>query len=344
MNSNQWKTQTISMQERPPQPMKNGNLTIVDSLIDEEYMQLLDAAWSKVGGYARDIVSKYDDNESAHSSRAQVLEWLQLASAREVPLNSPVLPSGPALSFLKLARDAYPSFLAGESNGTNLLFSGDGLQIWRGYYSSSNPLYAPINQAAATALVDRVKEGVPLRILEIGVGTGGATTTALNALEQVATAPVSYLATDISASLLRSTADKLNQRATGLIEFNFEPYDFNVEPTRKHVSTGGFDVVLAVNALHNAHNLPASLRMLSSLLNEGGVLITSESICGSGEQVHQEFFLNLLPLPDHRQGCSSRFLSSEDWQCALGNAGLKSDIAINSIGPELMLLATVSKI
>ncbi|MCA4825758.1 MAG: methyltransferase domain-containing protein, partial [Serratia rubidaea] len=150
--------------------------------------------------------------------------------------------------------------------------------------------------------------------------------------------------TDISASLLRSTADKLNQRATGLIEFNFEPYDFNAEPTRKHVSTGGFDVVLAVNALHNAHNLPASLRMLSSLLKEGGVLITSESICGSGEQVHQEFFLNLLPLPEHRQGCSSRFLSSEDWQLAIDNAGLKSDIAINSIGPELMLLATVSKI
>lgn len=322
--------------------MKNGNLAIVDSLINDEYMQLIEAAWSKVGGYARDIVSEYEDDESAPATRAQALAWLRLAAARGVSHHSPVLPGGSALSFLKLARDAYPDFLAGESNGTHLLFSGDGLHIWRGYYSSSNPLYAPLNQAAAAALAERVKEGVPLRVLEIGVGTGGATLAVINALHQVATAPVSYLATDISASLLRSTADKLNQCPAGLIEFNFEPYDFNTEPTRQHVSTGGFDVVLAVNALHNAHNLPASLRMLSSLLKEGGVLITSESICGAGEQVHQEFFLNLLPLPAHRQGCSSRFLSSQDWQHAIGNAGLKSDIAINSIGPELMLLATVS--
>ncbi|MGP9802081.1 L-histidine N(alpha)-methyltransferase [Rheinheimera sp. NSM] len=323
--------------------MKNGNLAIVDSLIDEEYLRLIEAAWVKVSGYARDIVSEFGVNESATTSSAQALEWLQLASAREVTLKSSALPSGSAMSFMKLARDAYPSFLAGESNGTNLLFSGDGLQIWQDYYSSSNPFYAPLNQAAATALAGRVKEGVPMRVLEIGAGTGGATTTALNVLEQVATAPVSYLATDISTRLLRSTADTLNQRATELIEVNFEPYDFNAAPTRKQVSTGGFDVVFAVNALHNAHFLPASLRILSSLLNEGGVIVISESICCLGEQVHQEFFLNLLPLPEHRRGCSSRFLSSEDWQLAICDADLKSDIAINSVGSELVLLATVSK-
>lgn len=77
------------MQERPPRPMKNGNLAIVNSLIDEEYMQLLEAAWSKVDGYARDIVSEYEDHESAPSTRVQALEWLRLASAREVSLNSP---------------------------------------------------------------------------------------------------------------------------------------------------------------------------------------------------------------------------------------------------------------
>lgn len=330
------------MQNNQSHLWENRNGVIVDKFIDQEYLQLIEAAWSKVGAYARDINSEYEDNESAPSTSAKALDWLRAASARKCTLNSSALPSGSTLTSLKLARDAYPGFLAGESDGTNLLFSGVGLKIWQDYYSSSNPLYAPLNLAGASALAGRVKADVPLRVLEIGAGTGGATTPAIDALAQVAKAPVSYLATDISTRLLRSTADKLAQRASELVEINFEPYDFNAEPTRKQVSAGGFDVVFAVNALHNAHNLSASLRILSSLLKEGGVLIISESICGSGKQVHQEFFLNLLPMPEHRQGCSSRFFSSEEWQDAICNAGLKSDIAINSNGPELVLLATVS--
>lgn len=343
MNGNQQNMETKSMPNNPSRLSENRNGVIVDRFIDQEYLQLIEAAWSKVGGYARDMISKYEGDESAPSTRVQALDWLRTASARKCSFSSSVPPSESALSCLKLAREAYPGFFAGESNGTNLFFSGDGLKIWQDYYSSSNPLYAPLNRAGATALSDRVKAGEPLRVLEIGAGTGGATTTAINALKQVATAPVTYLATDISARLLRSTADKLGQRATELIEINYEPYDFNAEPKRRLVSTGGFDVVLAVNALHNAHDLPASLRIVSSLLKEGGVLIISESICGSGKQVHQEYFLNLLPMPEHRRGCSSRFLSSNEWQQAIHNAGLKSDIAINSNGPELVLLATVSE-
>lgn len=331
------------MLNTPTRSRGSENSAIVDSFVDQEYLRLIDIAWAKVSGYAREILSKSECNAPPDATTMHAMDWLRTASTRENSVNSSTQPSDAELTSLEVARDAYPGFLTGETNGTNLLFSGDGLKIWQDYYKSSNALYAPLNEIGAAALAQRVKEGVPFRVLEIGAGTGGATTAAISALEHVATAPVSYLVTDISVRLLRSTSEHLNQSTSTLIKTEFERYDLNAQPIGKQVAAGGFDVVMAVNALHNAQDLPASLRILSSLLNTEGVLIISESICGAGEQVHQEFFLNLLPQHEHRQECSSRFLSSEEWQQAISDAGLTADIAINSTGPELMLLATVSK-
>ena len=343
ITGNPTNTETLTMSNTSTRSRGSENSAIVDRFVDQEYLQLIDVAWAKVSGYARDILSKSECNDPPGATTMHALDWLRTASSRENTVNSSTQPRDAELTSLEVARDSYPGFLKGETNGTNLLFSGDGLKIWQDYYKSSNPLYAPLNEIGAAALAHRVKEGVPFRILEIGAGTGGATTAAINALEHVATAPVNYLVTDISVRLLRSTAEHLNHSASTLIETEFERYDLNAEPVGKLVAAGDFDVVIAVNALHNAQDLPASLRILSSLLKEGGALIISESICGEGEQVHQEFFLNLLPQHQHRQGCSSRFLSSEEWRHAISNADLKGDIAINSTGPELMLLATVSK-
>jgi SAM-dependent methyltransferase len=154
-------------------------------------------------------------------------------------------------------------------------------------------------------------------------------------------APLRYILTDISVRLLQATAAELADTDNPGVVIEFERYDLNHDRSGPLVAAGEFDVILAVNVLHNASDLTASLLRLCRLLKENGVLIISESICGEGQQVHQEFFLNLLPMPDHRKGCQSRFLSATEWRSALRTAGLKAEIATNSLGPELMLLATV---
>ena len=331
------------MAKKPERSGVNENVAIVDGFVDQDYLQLIEAAWAKVGGYAREILPQFEGQDSTDKTIVRALDWLREATLRKESPSFFADPKKAETTSLEVAREAYPGFLNGETTGTNLLFSGDGLEIWRDYYKSSNALYAPLNEIPAVALAKRVKEGVPFRVLEVGAGTGGATSVALQTIEQVATSPVNYIVTDISVRLLRSTAERLNKNTSTLIKTEFERFNLNAEPIGKLVAAKEFDVVIAVNALHNVQDLPATLKMLSTLLKKGGVLLISESLCGAEEQVHQEFFLNLLPQPEHRSDKSSRFLTSDEWQNAVRNAGLKAEIGINTSGPELVLLATVSK-
>jgi SAM-dependent methyltransferase len=324
----------------PPRVRDNG--AIVDDLVDEAYLQRVDSAWAAVAAHSRRVLNQVAPEAIAGSSRSHALEWLRVAAARKDAPGDLLLAPGPSAAAFELAAAAYPSFLAGESNGTSMMFAGHGLDVWQQYYQSANPHYAPLNQGAAAALAARGKEGKPLRVLEVGAGTGGATSAALAALRKTNTGPVSYLLTDVSVRLLRMTETAIAHWARPDVVLEFERYDLDSDRPGRRVASGGFDVVLAVNALHNATGLVPSLQRLCALLREGGVLIVSESICGAGQQVHQEFFLNLLPMPDHRRGFQSRFLSGAAWRQAIREAGLEADIATNSIGPELVVLASVT--
>lgn len=328
------------MFQKTTSPCGSENRTLVDRFIDQDYLDLVDGAWGKVTDYATELVATVK-NDVLHPHSQNAMDWLRIAAAREQVAGRTDVPAGATLSALEVASKIYPNFLSGEASGTSLLFAGNGLKLWDDYYRSTNALYAPLNDSAAQALVQQMQPGTPFRVLEVGAGSGGATAAAHGALGRIATSSVSYLVTDISARLLRSTAEKLNAIQSTTVEFAFERFDLNVKPTSKKVAAGEFDAILAVNVLHNAQDLAVSLRNLTSLLKPGGALIISELICGEKEQVHQEFFLNLLPFPEHRQHAASRFFAAAEWRQVIERAGLDADIGFNSSGPELVLLATV---
>lgn len=95
------------------------------------------------------------------------------------------------------------------------------------------------------------------------------------------------------------------------------------------------DVLLAVNALHNAVDPVAALGQLRPLLAPDGLLVLSESLCGAGAHVHQDFVFNLLP----QASPTSRFFPAEVWERILGEAGYSGAVQKNSRGPQLALLA-----
>jgi SAM-dependent methyltransferase len=317
----------------------------VDRYVDDAYLADCEHAWSVVRGHAQAILDESPDQlPAADEHRAYCVEWLRRAAEVE-PGPGPAEPTAdgmaPTLDLLKHAAAEYPPFLRAETSGQAILLAGEGLRLWYGYFQSANRMYRPLNAAAAGLVVEALSEGRGSRLLEVGAGTGGATAHLLAAWPEDLAAE--YLVTDASPRLLRATRQNLAAAAPANIGLDFQRYDLDLPAGRQRLSPESFDVVFAVNAIHNAGDLGATLHELTSLLRPGGALVLSESICGPGEVVHQELIMNLLPLPDDAHARLSRFHSREGWSRLFTAAGVGAEVEVNSSGPELVMTAVVRR-
>jgi len=337
--------------------MTNPTRHPIDHVVDDDYLAACDRAWAVVRDHARSILADVDATpyEAPDGHRAYCLRWLRRAAAMPTdearPWRGPGGVDGapdddaaPTLDLLAHAAGEYPAFLRGETSGPAILLAGEGLRLWYDYFGSGNGLYRPLNAAAADTVIDRLRAAGGSRLLEVGAGTGGATGHLLAAWpDDVAdVADVEYTVTDTSPRLLRETREHLADRPPDHVRLDFRRFDLDLPPDRQRVAPASFDVVVAVNAIHNAADLGSSLRSLRSLLRPGGALVLSESICGPGALVHQELILNLLPLPADAYGRLSRFHSRADWLAIFADAGVRAEVLVNSSGPELVMTAVVT--
>lgn len=119
-------------------------------------------------------------------------------------------------------------------------------------------------------LLERFPQNRRARILEIGAGTGGATSAILPYLSERET---DYLFTDIAPLLVHQAREK------------FSPYPFlryQVLDIERSPSDQGFDgqeqydIILAANVLHATQNLRQTLQHVTQLLSPGGMLVLLE--------------------------------------------------------------------
>jgi acyl transferase domain-containing protein/acyl carrier protein/ubiquinone/menaquinone biosynthesis C-methylase UbiE len=108
-----------------------------------------------------------------------------------------------------------------------------------------------------------------IRILEVGAGTGGATSSILATL-RASNARFSYCFTDISPSLVHAARDSFS----GNENITFAVLDIEQEPTIDFASA--FDLIIGVNCVHATQNLSQSLRNLRTMLREDGALTLIE--------------------------------------------------------------------
>lgn len=253
---------------------------------------------------------------------------------------------GSSRAELDYVASRYPDFLRGKRSGPAALLKGPALDLWHAYFSADNPLYDVHNVLGAVG-VERVLErlGRRARIVELGAGTGGATSALLRRLGSSAAERVEELTiTDLAPSFLIVTLERLLESCGDPgFPIRRKRVDFTGPLTEQGIGRGEADLLLAVNALHNAAELPRALAMVGAALPADGALVISESICEPGRHVHQDFVFNLLPLGRPRDegtgGVESRFFSAEQWQRALDASGLDAEIHVNSRGPQLALLA-----
>ncbi|MBL1065955.1 type I polyketide synthase [Streptomyces sp. 7-21] len=161
--------------------------------------------------------------------------------------------------------------LRGECDVRELLFSGPEPLATRFYDAS--PVMAFHNGVAAELLRELVAHwpaSRPLRVLEVGAGTGGTTACLLPHLPPRRTR---YTYTDVSASFLVPA----ERRFAGCGFMDFRRLDLDQDPAAQGFAPGSFDLVIASNALHTARDLAAAVRRVAGLLVPGGHLLAIES-------------------------------------------------------------------
>lgn len=254
----------------------------------------------------------------------------------------------PTLAILDAAGESFPKVLTGAATGEQALFSGARMQLWLNYFHNANPIYAINNRLAAVAAANRLRAEPAagtsagrgsLRILEVGAGAGSAAEALLDELRdrgrlgEVA----EYRLTEPNALLRRRASRALAARYPGL-PLTDQAYDFDHAPVGQGLPEARFDLVFAVNVLHVARNLRASLQWLRSLLVPGGWLIAGEcqrlfpqqtiAIELIFEQLRSFTQVELDPGVRSSHG----FLTPEQWQQALAATGFADVVSV----PELV--------
>ncbi|MBY0525853.1 MAG: SDR family NAD(P)-dependent oxidoreductase [Gemmataceae bacterium] len=188
----------------------------------------------------------------------------------------------------------------------------------------SGPTFQRLNALCAdalAALVDRLPAGRPLRVLEVGAGSGGATGWMLR---QLPPDRVRYAVTDNSEFLLAQARERF--AAYPFVEYR--TLDIQRDPLESGFGDGDFDVIVAANVFHETQCLPDTLRIVRQLLASEGILFLVE-LAAPGPR-WMDITFGLLPewnrFGDDRLRANHPLLSRPAWVSLLRECGF-SDIA-----------------
>ncbi|KAJ5953920.1 polyketide synthase [Penicillium viridicatum] len=166
--------------------------------------------------------------------------------------------------------------LRGEIDGIKLIFGNvEGRKLVSGLYGDwiMNICYYQQMEDFLSRLVSRLPPGSgPLRILEMGAGTGGTSKWLIPLLARLEI-PVEYTFTDLAPSLVAGARKTFKQYASMM---NFRAHDIEQEPADDLINTQ--HIVVASNAVHATHSLVESATKLKKVLQPNGILMMLEMI------------------------------------------------------------------
>ncbi|MDN3295180.1 SDR family NAD(P)-dependent oxidoreductase [Streptomyces ficellus] len=162
--------------------------------------------------------------------------------------------------------------LRGETDPTELLFSEADRHHVEAFYTDTPQarLQGRYARCLLAAAIESWPADRPLRVLEVGAGTGGVTGALLPVLPAAVTR---YVYTDVSPAFFPRAQARF--AAHDFIEYR--TLDLERDPAEQGLDHGGFDVVVAANVLHATSDLRATLRRVGALLADGGHLLAVES-------------------------------------------------------------------
>ncbi|KAF4926922.1 Highly reducing polyketide synthase ACRTS2 [Colletotrichum viniferum] len=226
--------------------------------------------------------------------------------------------------------NAIPEILRGEVEPLELMMK-DGLLMK--HYDDIRTM-ARDNQALARYIANLGELNPDLRIIEVGAGTGAATTKVLQALSVEEPEEEdnfsAYTYTDISPGFFDAARKKL---ATWP-QVTYTKLDISQDPAEQGIEVSTYDVVIASNVLHATQDIEETVRNIGSLLRPGtGKLAIVESLPESCDAA----FLPYTILPgwwltedSWRQGNEGPLMFQKTWDrllVTLGFNGVEGAVA-----------------
>lgn len=177
------------------------------------------------------------------------------------------------LTLLERCGSGLASALRGECDPLQLLFpSGDFTDAADLYqHSPGAQLMNTLVQKAVLSTLEKLPPGRGVRVLEIGGGTGGATSYVLPCLNPNQT---EYLFTDIGALFVTRAQEKFREYPF----VHYQVLDIEQAPESQGFERHQFNIVIASNVLHATKDLHQTLQHVHNLMARGGILILLEGI------------------------------------------------------------------
>lgn len=176
------------------------------------------------------------------------------------------------LAYIRNCGQKLTDILAGRESPLETLFPGGSSTLAENLYEGAN-----INRytnAIAGAVIEAASRGAsaarPIRVLEVGGGTGGTSATLLPLL---ASRPCEYIFTDLSDLFLGRAREKF----AGFPFVRFGVCNLDLDLETQGYSRGSFDVIVGANVVHASRDLNAALDGLNRLLAPGGFLLLVEA-------------------------------------------------------------------
>jgi acyl transferase domain-containing protein len=244
----------------------------------------------------------------ADPSGAKLADSVQAARKRHPAYQSEI-------DLLDACGSRLAAVLTGDADPLQLLFPGGSMARVEALTQAS-PAAQAFNALAgaavsAAAATDRTQ---PLRILEIGAGTGGTTAGVIAALQGRG---VEYCFTDVSPLFLARAAEKF----AGDTGIEYARLDIE-QPGSSQLPGRTFDLVVAANVLHATRDVRQALTHAADLLAPGGVIVLLEGVKAQ-RWVDLTFGLTdgWWRFSDERQHANHPLLAREQWSAALSAAG-----------------------
>ncbi|MCF3650817.1 type I polyketide synthase [Synoicihabitans lomoniglobus] len=172
------------------------------------------------------------------------------------------------IELLQRCGEALPAVLRGEVDPLALLFPSNVTPTAADLYSR-NPVSRALNDLIATWLNAAIPTDRPLRVLEIGGGTGATTKTVLTALQG---REIDYVFTDISPLFIAQAKSQFADNSA----VTCRPLDIERDPRDQGFAPGEFDLIVAANVVHATEDLAITLAHCRQLLAGGGQLALME--------------------------------------------------------------------
>ncbi|URX61839.1 amino acid adenylation domain-containing protein [Luteibacter anthropi] len=219
------------------------------------------------------------------------------------------------IDYLRVHAARLDALLDDACNPFELLFPQGGNDLALALYGeepasryNNHALAALLRQIAA-----RRESGQPLRVLEIGAGTGATTNVIAPLLDGL---DADYLFTDLGSFFLPES----RQRFAVYPWLRHSLFDVDRDHREQGLAPGSFDVVICAGVLGSVRDPDAALTRIGELLSSDGWLLFTEPTQDHPHILLSQGFM-MSPAGGDRDRGRSPFLSAPGWQDAIRRNG-----------------------